>query len=188
MALAKFSEDLAKALKEQGTPVESALESPEDTPKGDAGRSPTLKGAPGASLGFSFLTQLGLSSASSSSTGSPPSPRAERAEADGADGGKLCVAFLAIERVHGQRPTGARFLFGGTCLRPHKEGSLGCRSVEERVEAGRRLRASKLKPKPHGGDEPPLAPRDAASSLMRSAAAAVVWSSPSPSHEAEGDG
>ena len=43
MALAKLSEDLAKALKEQGTPVESALVSPEDTPVAKTGEGDRLE-------------------------------------------------------------------------------------------------------------------------------------------------
>ncbi|CAL1141928.1 unnamed protein product [Cladocopium goreaui] len=154
MALAKFSEDLAKALKEQGTPVESALVSPEDTPVAKTGEGPS---------NFGFWAHLGLSSASSSSTGSPPSPReAERSGRSWETGDEA-----------------PRFLFGSACLRPHTEGSLGSRTLEERVESGRRLKAAvaamKAKELPSG--ETSTQRSDAASSLMRSAAAAV--SSPS---------
>mmetsp|Transcript_51658 Transcript_51658/g.154362 ORF Transcript_51658/g.154362 Transcript_51658/m.154362 type:complete len:255 (-) Transcript_51658:109-873(-) len=34
------------------------------------------------------------------------------------------------------------FLFGGVCLQPHEEGSLGVRSLEERIHAGRLLAAA----------------------------------------------
>ena len=154
MALAKFSEDLAKALKEQGTPVESALVSPDDTPAAKTGEGPS---------NFGFWAHLGLSGASSSSTASPPSPReAEQVQMSWDDAAD----------------DGPRFLFGGTCLRPHTEGSWGCRTLEERVEAGRRLKAAaKGKELSSGDTGAQLQRSDAASSLMRSAAAAV--SSPS---------
>eukprot|EP00438_Fugacium_kawagutii_P006862 Skav205277 [mRNA] locus=scaffold1690:12057:19654:+ [translate_table: standard] len=147
-ALAKFSEDLARALKEQGTPVESALVSPEDTPVAKSGEGASNLG---------FWAHLGLSSASSS-TGSPPSPReAERSRSlEGDD-------------------VASRFLFGGACLVPHTEGSLGSRTLEERVESGKRLKATaKMKELSPGNDLGAQLQRpDAATSLMRSAASAV---------------
>lgn len=158
MALAKFSEDLAKALKEQGTPVESALVSPEDTPVAKTGEGPS---------NFGFWAHLGLSSASSSSTGSPPSPRdAERSGRSWETGDEAPEA-----------PEAPRFLFGGACLRPHTEGSLGSKTLEERVESGRRLKAAAAKAKELPSGDTSTQRSDAASSLMRSAAAAV--SSPS---------
>ncbi|CAJ1411073.1 unnamed protein product [Effrenium voratum] len=160
MALAKFSEDLARALKEQGTPVESALDSPVNSP---------CKPAPGR--GFSFFAQLGLSSASTG-CGSPPTPGLREEEETPDEG------------------AGARFLFGGACLRPHTEGSLGARSVEERVESGRRLRQAKNRSgleESAKGLEPGSAGPVAAAWLMRNACAALNPGLGAGSERAESD-
>ncbi|OLP93116.1 hypothetical protein AK812_SmicGene25017 [Symbiodinium microadriaticum] len=111
MALAKFSEDLTRALKEQGTPVESALDSPEDTPCHRLTED----------VGFDIFAHFrGLRTATSTWSGTPKGCSDQEPTKDDEN-----------EPPESERPS-SHFLFGGACLRPHTDGSLGARSVEER--------------------------------------------------------
>lgn len=150
MSLAKLNKDLARAFERRGISVESALDTPGDTPChadasiGDAGQD---SAASESTIGFGLLS-LGLIFGqaavvdNSSPKRQPPSPAAislSNASTDAVATPYPTPRLLPCRTATPDQPASQGFLFSGACLRPHQEGSLGSRSIEERVRSGREL-------------------------------------------------
>mmetsp|Transcript_106933 Transcript_106933/g.190091 ORF Transcript_106933/g.190091 Transcript_106933/m.190091 type:complete len:179 (-) Transcript_106933:103-639(-) len=174
MALSRLNEDLAKALEEKGSPVESLLDTPGDTPvHRDIGSTSHFSWVPFEAFGFSAATSSSLSAdgeylPSTSTSGlslETPSfpmedPRSHKIE------DSACLIPSHCDR---------KFLFTGACLRPYQEGSLGERSLLDRVRHSEELRKD-LMARSQGKAE--KAQVHAASLLMRNAAVAAQLASP----------